>query len=152
MKDIYIIYASTSGNTELVCERIAEILQENKYSLHLSRAEKTNIDIIKDNSLFIFATSTWDHGVINPFFVRLLTEMEHEDFKNKHAGFVGCGDIRYEPILFCEGIETIKKLFLKNSGSQISHTLKINGDPYKELDTSVKLWAEQFGDLINKLV
>lgn len=58
---VHIIYASTSGNTELVVENIAEYLKKRKVDTVLHRAELTDISVIKDNKHFIFGTSTWNH-------------------------------------------------------------------------------------------
>ncbi len=139
-----IVYASTSGNVEAVVEKITEVLKENHIFAQLHRAEQTPIDIIRDNEVFLLATSTWEHGEINPFFDRLLLEMKSENLSGKVAGFVGLGDLRYEQVLFCEGIEILKRAFIVAGGKEIHQTLKLNGEPYDILDTSVKAWAEGF--------
>lgn len=141
---MHIVYASTSGNVEAVVEKIAEVLKANGIFAELHRAEQTSLDIIKNNKLFLLATSTWEHGEINPFFDRLLSEMKTVDLKGKKAGFVGLGDLRYEPVLFCEGMEILKRTFIAGGGEEIHIPLKINGEPYELLDTSVKLWALNF--------
>lgn len=143
-KEIHIIYASTSGNTELTVEYIGDILKTSGLEVVFHRAEITPIEVIEDNELFLLATSTWEHGEINPFFNKLLKEMNGIDLVNKKAGFVGCGDIRYEELLFCEGAEILKRKFEERGGKQIYETLKINGDPCNSLDTLIKTWTEKF--------
>ncbi len=143
MDYIHIIYASTSGNTELVVETIGEILKNKGINIYYHRAEITSIDVVKDNNLFILATSTWEHGELNPYFKNLLKEMKTLDLSGKYAGFVGCGDTRYEPVLFCEGMEILRRTFLENKGEEIYNALKINGDPNNVLD-EVKQWGEEF--------
>jgi flavodoxin len=148
--DINIIYASTSGNVEIVCQHIAKCFSKHNIQSQLHRAELTDIKIIEQNNLFIFATSTWEHGEINPYFNKLLHEMQSINMESKKAGFVGLGDFRYEPILFNVGIDHVKKTFCDNGGEQIGRILKLNGEPYHLLDTVVSKWFEEILQKINE--
>ena len=141
---IHIVYASTSGNVEAVMEKVAATLQEYHYPVTLHRAEQTKVDVFNLTDIFILATSTWEHGEINPFWNRLLKEMEAVDLSGKNAGFVGLGDKRYEPVLFCNGMEILRHEFITRGGGEIFEPLKINGEPYNLLDTVVKEWAYNF--------
>jgi len=140
---IDIVYASTSGNVEIVIETIAKVLHQNGLDAKLNRAEKTPIETIKKNKHFVFGTSTWDHGQLNPFFQELYKAMQTENFQNKEAAFIGCGDRRYEPVLFCEGIERIHRLWIKKGGKVVGTILKIQGEPYAILDSLVVPWASK---------
>lgn len=143
LKDIQVIYASASGNVAAVCERVATILEKQGYNVSLHRAETSTIELLKSNTLFILATSTWEHGVINPYFDSLMREMSETDLGGKFSAFIGLGDTRYEPVLFCEGMNQLQELFKKQGGVTIGVPLKINGDPYSLLDTMVTDWAEK---------
>ncbi len=83
---------------------------------------------------------------MNPFFIDLFSEMKKIDFKNKQAAFVGLGDKRYEPVLFCEGIEDVNRLWVKNGGEKIGKTLLIQGEPYEQLDSIVDSWSNQIAE------
>ena len=50
---IHIIYASTSGNTEFVMDKVADIWREAGREVFLYRSEKTDISVIKDNKFFL---------------------------------------------------------------------------------------------------
>lgn len=139
---IHLIYASTSGNVERVMEMVAQTLKNRDIKSILSRAEKTKADIIKKNSKFIFGTSTWEHGRLNPFFKNLFEDMQKLNFHDKQAAFVGLGDTRYEPVLFCEGMEKLRDLWLKNGGEELATPLKIEGEPYEKLYSVVEPWAD----------
>ncbi len=145
---IHCIYASTSGNVEIVVETVAEALKAQGFQTELHRAEQTKIDLIQNNQNFIFATSTWERGTINPFFVPLLEEMKKADFTGKKAGFIGLGDIRYEAVLFNRGIDLIHDAWKANHGEVLFRLLKLNGDPYAQLDSVVKPWAEGIAPLL----
>ena len=140
---IDLVYASTSGNVEIVMETIAKVLRQNDFKIALNRAEKTPIGAIKKNKYFVFGTSTWDHGHLNPFFQKLYEAMQTVNFQNKEAAFVGLGDRRYEPVMFCEGINKIHGLWSKKGGKEIGTVLKIQGEPYENLDSQVVPWASE---------
>ena len=140
---IDLVYASTSGNVEIVMETVARVLQQNGFEIVLNRAEKTPIETIKKNKYFVFGTSTWDHGQLNPFFQKLYEDMHTVNFQNKEAAFVGLGDRRYEPVLFCEGINKIHGLWSEKGGKKIGTVLKIQGEPYENLDSKVVPWASE---------
>ncbi|HYD35223.1 MAG TPA: flavodoxin family protein [Vitreimonas sp.] len=139
---VHAIYASTSGNVEAVIEKVAGILRAAGQAVELHRAEQTSLDVITNNDTFIIATSTWEHGELNPFFRKLLEEMKDQDFTGKRAAFIGLGDTRYEPVLFCQGMEIVRKAWIDQQGQQIFQTLKINGEPYHHLETVVSDWAQ----------
>lgn len=143
LPNIHIIYASASGNVEAVVQKVGTILADNRITAFIHRAEECDIEVLKQNNYFVFATSTWEHGVINPYFDRFLSEMNGIDLKGKYSGFVGLGDTRYEPVHFCKGIEILKDQFLTLGGQQMGTTLKINGNPYSILDSVVADWSSQ---------
>lgn len=141
---VTIIYASTSGNVELVCEYVAEMLANQELSTSMHRAELTEVDVLKNHKYFVLATSTWEHGEINPYFQELLNEMKSLDLKGKYAGFIGLGDHRYEPVYFARGVDILEKVFTANGGKKLCETLKIDGDPHEILDQLVKVWVDKF--------
>jgi flavodoxin len=143
---IHAIYASTSGNVETVVEKVAELLRAKNIEVELHRAEQTDSSIFNQGEHFFLATSTWEHGVLNPFFQKLHKEMMKLSFSGKTAFFVGLGDTRYEPVRFCEGMDILKTTWLDNGGQEWGHALKINGEPYHQLETTVAKWVENLYD------
>lgn len=146
---IHCIYASTSGNVELVVEQVGNVLKDKGFEVHLHRAEQTPLSVIADNQTFILATSTWEHGVINPFFRELHDQMKKANFAGKRAAFIGLGDRRYEPVLFCEGMEKVRKTWLANQGQEMLQPLRMQGEPYALLDTLVTPWAHKLVSDLN---
>lgn len=140
---LHFIYASTSGNTEAVVEFIAEQWRENyQAQIELHRAEQTSIELLKDHDLFLLATSTWAHGDTNPFFRPLMSQMKNLDLKGKKAFFVGLGDTRYEPVLFCGGLDQLQQRWEKLGGQTLGTPLKIDGESFHQLSTVVAEWAK----------
>lgn len=140
---IHLVYASTSGNVEIVVETVAEQLQHDGFKTELHRAEKSTLDVFTQNQFFVIATSTWEHGRLNPFFEPLMKEMKSAYFQGKQAAFIGLGDRRYEPVLFTEGMEKLRKVWLNQGGQELGERLKIQGEPYAQLEQVVKPWVSQ---------
>lgn len=150
MATIHAIYASTSGNVELVVDTISAGWQQAGQQVISSRAEATSPEVLTHNSLFLFATSTWDHGIMNPFFNTLYEQMSTIDCSNKAAFFVGCGDFRYEPVLFNTGIQLILERWKERGGQELYHPLKLNGDPTKSLDNLIRPWVQATAQLLQQ--
>lgn len=146
------IYASTSGNTELVIEAVTEHWRQRGIGVQLMRAEQTDPREIQQHDLFLFGTSTWEHGRINPFFDALMTGLKTMSCAGKQAAFIGLGDTRYEPVLFCGGMQTLHDRWLAQGGSVIGEPLKIDGEPQAVLTTSVQDWAAALVPSIQTLI
>jgi len=144
---IDMVYASTSGNVETVVEYVAGILDKAGFTTVLHRAEETDVEIFDKNHFFILATSTWEHGKLNPFFVPLLKDMKAADLRGNQAAFIGLGDRRYEPVLFTEGMNQVKEVWLKQGGEEVGEPLRIQGEPYTQLEMLVKPWAEKLATM-----
>lgn len=145
-QSILIIYASTSGNVESVCFAVSDKLTNMSVENSLYRAEKVDPTIVNENEFFIFAVSTWEHGVLNPFFEPILKQILQSDMTGKKACFIGLGDMRYEKVLFNKAIEQVRQAFLDKGGEQFGLTLKINGEPYHQIDTIIHNWVTKTFD------
>lgn len=151
MLTVRIIYASTSGNTEAVCARVAQELASHELVPELYKVDRTDIRTLITGELFILATSTWEHGRINPYWDKLLKDMPELELAGKYAGFIGLGDTRYEPVYFCEGVNLLQEKFLAAGGEQIGTPLKINGTPFPLLETEVVQWTWDWLDNLRRI-
>lgn len=150
-QSVQAIYASTSGNTELVVEAVADRWRAGGLTVELHRAEQTSPVVLTSNSTFLLATSTWEHGNINRFFYTLFDALKSISCAGKRAAFIGLGDTRYEPVLFCGGMEMLRERWLAQQGREIGQRLKINGEPHAFLTTSVAQWADAILEDVQKL-
>ncbi len=146
-KKVKIIYASASGNTLAVAEKVQEILLNNDFNVELIRAEFFDNNYGK-NILYLFAVSTWEHGEINPFFNEIISFASKNSFKDIKVCFVGLGDLRYEKVLFCGGMNKLRDLLIEKQAKEIVSPIRINGEPYDKLDTLVANWAEKLVGII----
>jgi flavodoxin len=142
IKNIAIVYASASGNTEAVAEKVSKLLAAENIVFEISRAEMTQSTVIDDNAYFVFGTSTWEHGRINPLFDKLLDYIAKNSMVGKKAAFVGLGDKSYEPVAFNAGMRILRETFLNSGGTELARPLIIDGDPFPLLDTKVPYWTE----------
>jgi flavodoxin len=143
MESVQAIYASTSGNVEMTVETVARAWQEQGYEVELHRSEVVSPQIISDNHFFVFAVSTWDHGIFNPYFTPIFEEILKTDCAGKAAFFIGCGDFRYEPVNFNMGIQKIHDAWRDQGGTIMLHPLKINGDPELSVHNVINPWIEK---------
>lgn len=149
--ELIALYASTSGNTEIVVETVVEKWRGAQIELQTFRVENADQSLLSSHSLFLFASSTWEHGAINPFFKTTLEQMKTMKCNEKYACFIGLGDTRYEPVLFCGGLQKIREIWKNQGGVELSPVLLINGDPYQQLNNRVTEWADKLIEPIKNL-
>jgi flavodoxin I len=140
---VHIIYASTSGNVEWIVEQLAELSRLDGIAVELHRAEQTSPDVITNNKHFFLATSTWEHGELNAFYMPLYKALQQIDCTGKQASFFGLGDIRYEPVHFCRGIDFLKQRWLERGGTEVGVTFKLNGDPFHQTQDLIFPWWQK---------
>lgn len=137
------------GHTEIVVDRVAQILNASNIECMVHRAEVTDYSVIQQNDKFIFATSTWEHGVINPYFDKILSNLSNDNnLTRKYAAFIGLGSTKYEIYFFCEGAKILRKAWLDGGGMELIPPIYMDGLPYDKLDTIVPNWVDK---LIQKL-
>lgn len=145
-----IVYASTSGNVEFVCETAAAVWQKAGFDCSLHRAEIAPTALIDDHDLLVLATSTWEHGVLNPFFNEWVKYLKTSDLSGKKAIFIGLGDMRYERHLFNQGYKELSAVFTEAGGEAIGRPLLLNGQPYDQKEARVEPWATEQLEILSE--
>ena len=109
MVEIQIIFGSNGGNTQLVCEYITDQLIELGHKVHLDRGEHFPASDLTQNDLLILACPTYEHGSLEPNFLKHFWPRIQEIDLQQHACVViGLGDIKYDiittlsPLAFCK--------------------------------------------------
>ncbi len=146
-RKINVIYASASGNTLLVAKYIKDRFLDEMFDAKLHRAELFETSLFKEKEVYIFAISTWEHGVPNPHFDDLLDHFKNNKNKLKVA-FIGLGDLRYEPVLFCGGMNSFREAMINGGGNELISPLRLNGEPHDKLNNVVENW---FINLLEKI-
>ncbi|MCL2567516.1 MAG: flavodoxin family protein [Alphaproteobacteria bacterium] len=125
MKNILIIYGTTTGNSEKIAHMSGDILANN-FSVSIKNCADLPSSYAFDKDIYLFATSTWG---INPaslqedFEIFWLQSNKKSIFGKKFV-LLGLGDDSYP--FFCGGIDILETEILENGGIVLNSPLKIN--------------------------
>ena len=98
MSKIIILFASTTGNTELMAEAIADYLVQNKHDVVIKTFDFDPIDVVElaEYDAVLVGTHTWDDGDL-PYEVEdFYEELEDVDITGKVFGVFGSADSFYD--------------------------------------------------------
>lgn len=148
MAKIKIVYGSAGGNTELVCEKVAEILGEKKHQVELLQAKLTKAEVIGNFDLLILASPTYGHGQLENYFEKFLAELKAVNLAGKKCAVIGLGDPKYDSDYHIESAHIIAE-FLQEKGAQMVHLpLRVSKCPLPMLENHVARWAEKIAELV----
>lgn len=133
---INLIYGSDTGNTELVANLLASLLDND--------VEITTVDELEDshwdNDKFILGIPTWYDGELQSDWEDYFDKFKEIDFTNKTVAIFGLGDqLGYEE-WFCDGIGILAEVILENGGKVIGYTKK---DITYDFDTTPKSLVDE---------
>jgi flavodoxin I len=142
MSSALIIYGSTTGNTEMVANRVGEILSKKGLSVVVREVTEAKVSELGNGfDLTLLGASTWGDEEIEfqedfePFF----EELDSANLKEKKVALFGCGDSSYE--YFCGAVDELEDKMEKLQANVINQSLRIDGDP-DDVDSEIVEWAE----------
>lgn len=104
MEKIGIFYGSTTGITESVAYRLAELMHVKKEDIHdVARSKPSEIG---QYELLLLGSSTWGSGDLQDDWYDFLDGIETLDLKDKTIALFGCGDQSMSDT-FCNAVGTI---------------------------------------------
>lgn len=107
---IGIFYGSTSGITESVAYRLADLMHIGHEHLHdVARSEPSEVG---DYDLLLLGSSTWGNGDLQDDWYDFLTGIEVLDLHDKHIALFGCGD-QSMCDTFCNAVGTLYRRLQK---------------------------------------
>jgi flavodoxin len=110
-----IVWASRTGKTQLVCERVAEVLTSEGLSVETVHVSSFH-DALLSRPFLIVASPTYGSGDLHPDWDQLERSWRDADFHGLPAAVLGCGSLRYpQPFGAVEILETR----LKNQGANL---------------------------------
>jgi|SRR5690606_10121059 len=148
MPSVTIIYGSSGGNTEMVCEKVAEFLEEKNIASKLIRVERSTMEDLKKAEICILAAPTYEHGVIQHHFFPFLKELKKIDLEKKQMTVIGLGDTLYDDHYHIESANILEHAIKEANGNIICHPLRVNGLTITKMDGPVKKWTEGFAKQI----
>ncbi len=148
MSDIQIIYGTTGGNTQIVCQKLQEELEKLNHKVSLLRCELAKAeDLLKGNCL-ILASPTYGHGLLEMHFAKFLPTAENINLENKKCAVVALGDSKYDLDYFMES-EKILTIFIETHGGVVATPpLKIAKSPLLSFEKHIQRWAGKLDDEI----
>jgi flavodoxin I len=144
---LYIIYASTSGNTEYVIDALIKFLHAAQPALNIEkqRAELALPEDLKRGDILLLASGTWNtggvEGQLNPYMHVLLKEKAASvDLKGKKVAVIALGDSRYR--YTANALHHLEE-FVKTHNGVVIDSLKIVNEPYDQ-EKIIEQWGKHF--------
>ena len=155
MIKILIIYATVSGNTELVVEKVTQIFNYQKVSKNLElqitskRVDLANANEILGSDLTILASPTYGQGTVEAHFLPFIKQMNKLELNNSKLAVIGLGSPRFYPEYLTESAGILELEIKKSNGNLMVPSLRIGGEVLKMLDKLVPNWTNK---LLDKLL
>lgn len=144
---LHIIYASTSGNTEYVVNRIADFLAEKKadVAVEVQLCDMAQPEDILRGDIVLLASGTWNtggvEGQLNPHMYAYLKKVAKAvDLQQKPIGMIALGDDRY--FYTCRAGEHLRNYVQSHNGEVLGDTLCIINEPYDQ-DERIEKWTDK---------
>ncbi|MFC1647501.1 flavodoxin family protein [Patescibacteria group bacterium] len=146
MASVLIVFGSTGGNTELVTDEVAQILNEQKHKVTVQRAELTNESDLSNYNYIILGSSTYGQGLLQEHMAKFIYSVK--DLKGKKCAAIGLGDSKYNIEYVVEAAKILEEQIKEKGGEILQPALRINKTPVTYLNTNVKDWAEKLSKLL----
>lgn len=143
-----IIYASTSGHTEYVVQRLVEFLREKGKGIvaDMQRVESAQPEDLHAGNVLLLASGTWNtgsvEGQLNPYMHFFLKDRAKEaDLKGKQVALIALGDDRYR--YTANASAHLEEFVATHGGRLLLPTLKVINEPYGQ-EKKVEEWGAEF--------
>jgi len=107
MKKIGLFYGSSTGNTELVADKIQALFGEELVDVH--NIDSIEVKDVNSYKYLIFGTSTWGMGDIQDDWEDFLLSLKEVSFKDKKLALFGLGDQEVYSDTFVDGMGKLYK-------------------------------------------
>lgn len=123
--NIKLVYASLTGNTEMLSDLIIEKFEEQK-GIEIEKLfieDMVDYDILDDADAFIVATYTYGEGDLPEEMEEFFEEIGQKDYSGKVYGVIGTGDTIYEQ--YCVCVDQFNDQIAKTGATNPTENLKI---------------------------
>ncbi len=139
-KSIAVIYATGSGNAELIAQSVHQGITDAGMESTLHRAEQFPVDKITERKKLILICSTWNVGQLQDYMIPLYNHMSKLKLPQHQIAVIGLGDsANYD--IFCGAAGLLEGLVEKTGAKQIGETIRVDGPPHARLD-EFRLWGK----------
>ena len=153
-KTLHIIYASTSGHTEYVVHRIADVVtKKSDTKVEVQLCDMAQPEDIQRGDVLLLASGTWNtggvEGQLNPhMYTYLKKTVKTADLLQKPIGIIALGDDRY--FYTCRAGEHLRNYIQSHNGKVLGDTLCIVNEPYDQ-DERIEKWTDKLCTWIAEL-
>ncbi|SDF83275.1 flavodoxin [Desulfovibrio legallii] len=148
MSKVLILYGSSTGNTESIAQKLAELIGAAGHDVTLLNAAEAAADNLADGyDAVLMGCSAWgtDDLEMQDDFAPLFDEFDRMNLKGRKVAAFASGDREYEH--FCGAVNAIEDRAKELGATIIADGLKMEGDAMNDPD-AVESFAE---DVIKKL-
>jgi len=143
MSKVKIVYGTTGGNTELVCEKVAMELEKKKHKVSLERIERCDFTKITNCDFLILASPTYGHGQLEKNFTRFWDELDKVKLNKLPCSVIALGDPTYEMDYLLESANILTNFIETHGGVLALEPLRIAKNPLPYFDKSLLLWTNK---------
>jgi flavodoxin short chain len=125
------VYASMTGNTEQLAEKLSEQLESLGIETDLNECTEVSVEDLLGYDIVIVATYTYGEGELPDEIVDLYEDLKNADLTGKTYGVAGSGDKSYGD-LFCAAVTQFEEAFAKSGAKKGANSVKIEFAPDTE--------------------
>ena len=142
---IQIVYGSGGGNTELVCQLLAENLLRKNKPVKLTRAKVNDFDSLELMDLYVFASPTYGHGQLEKYMEVFLASYDrcNFDIKDKKVAVIGLGDKKYDEDYRIESSKILTEFLQEKGAKLVTDPLEIGECVFNDLERKVSSFADE---------
>ena len=133
MSKVLIVYGSSTGNTESIAQKLAELISAGGHEVKLLNAAEASADNLADGfDAVLFGCSAWgmEDLEMQDDFASLFEDFESMNLKGRKVAAFASGDQEYEH--FCGAVPAIEERAKELGATIIADGLKMEGDASNE--------------------
>lgn len=135
-----IIYASITGNTNVLAEQVYQEMHASGISADLIAIDDFDYDTLTNFDIVVVGTYTWDNGEIPLEMDELYTAFETQQVKHIRTGIFGTGDSFYP--YYCGAVDLFRDMLYVHT--DLTVTLKVELMPQQNDYSRVKQFCDRF--------
>lgn len=151
MARVMIVYASLTGNTRMGAKILEETFED--FGAEVEVIESYDADPFDFEEVDICVVGTYTYGTdadLPDEIVDFYEELEDVDLSGKLYGVFGSGDTFYGD-KYCLCVDDFEEQFEKTGASKGTESVKYNLDPDDEATDSLKKFAEELVEKVEKM-
>ena len=144
--NIKLVYASLTGNTEMLSDLMIEKFEEEK-GLEIEKLfieDMEDFDFLDDADAFIVATYTYGEGELPEEMEEFFEVLADKNYEGKIYGVIGTGDTIYEE--YCACVDQFDEQIAKTGATNPTENLKIEieadtDEDFENIDKFIESFA-----------